>query len=80
MGDFGMTTIGDVLLFLIRKRPGRTEAELAEAIFGEHGYQQRVNEDCKLLERQGYVERVGTGGPGDPFRYFPVANELDTET
>ena len=36
-------SIANVLLFLIENGPGRTESELAEAIFGREGYQQRVN-------------------------------------
>lgn len=63
--------LADVLLFLIEKGPGRTEAQLAEAIFGNSGYQQRVNGDCWLLESKGYVERRGEGGPSDPYKYFP---------
>jgi hypothetical protein len=64
-------TILDVLEFLIRNGPGRTEVELSEAIFAERGYQQRVNQDCALLTNRGRVERRGGGGPSDPYRYFP---------
>lgn len=64
--------IADVLLFLIENGPGRTETELAEAIFGPQGYQQRVNEDCKQLVRRKQVERRGAGGLTDPYRYHPV--------
>lgn len=67
-----MTTISDVLLFLIDNGPGRTETELAQAIFGNEAYQQRVNSDCKLLLSMGRVERRGEGGPADPYRYFPA--------
>jgi hypothetical protein len=63
-------TIADVLQYLIENGPGRTEAQLAEAIFGSAGYQQRVNSDCRLLEGRGLVERRGTGGPADPFTYY----------
>ena len=48
-------TIGEVLEFLIRKGPGRTERELAEAIFGPGAKQQSVNQDVRLL--------VGRGAP-----------------
>ena len=61
----------DVLRFLIEKGPGRTESQLAEAIFGASAYQQRVNQDCSLLESLGHVERRGQGGPSEPFRYYP---------
>ena len=65
--------IADQLLRLIQIRPGKTEIELAEEIFGPEGYQQRVNSDCHLLIGRGLVERRGMGGPSDPFRYYPTA-------
>jgi hypothetical protein len=46
MGN-GLTLV-DVLAFLIEKGPRRTEAELAEAIFGRGSYQQKVNQDCRM--------------------------------
>ena len=61
-----MITIADVLEFLIQNGPGRTEAELAEAIFADSAYQQRVNQDCALLQVKGVVRREGAGGPSDP--------------
>lgn len=63
----------DVLIFLIEKCPGRSEQQLSEAIFGSkgNGYQQRVNQDCRMLADRGEVERRGNGGPTDPYRYFP---------
>ena len=57
---------------LIENGPGRTEVELADAIFGRHGYQQRVNGDCSLLVSRRQVERRGADGPADPYRYYPV--------
>lgn len=70
-----MLTLADVLMFLIEKGPGRTEAELAEAIFGDRAYQQRVNGECRLLVDRGRIERRGTGGQSDPFKYFPILSE-----
>ncbi len=69
-----MTTISEVLIFLVEKGPGRTEKELSEAIYGsaEKGYQQHVNQDCRMLADSGKVERRGQGGFTDPFRYFPL--------
>jgi hypothetical protein len=61
----------DVLEFLIQKGSGRTEAELARAIFGDRGQQPMVNQDCRLLSSEGRVERRGDGGIHDPYRYFP---------
>jgi hypothetical protein len=64
--------IADVLIFLIEKGPGRTEVELAEAIFGSGAYQQRVNQDCHMLADASRIVRRGQGGPVDPFRYYPA--------
>ena len=66
-----MTTY-DVLEFLIQKGPGRTEAELADAIFGEGGYPQRVHIDCARLVAGKKARRRGAGGRGNPFRYYPA--------
>ena len=65
-----MLTIADVLVFLIEKGPGRTERQLAEAIFGAGGYQQRINQDCVRLVARRKVERHGSGGKSDPYRYY----------
>jgi hypothetical protein len=64
-------TMADVLIFLVEKAPGRTETELAEAIYGSGAYQQNVNEDCRMLADAGRIARRGHGVPDDPFRYFP---------
>jgi len=52
-------------------RPNRS-AQLAEAIFGKRGYQQRVNQDCQLLVGRRAVERRGAGGSADPYKYYPA--------
>ena len=57
---------------LIQKKPGLTESEIAEEIFGPSARQQRVNPSCRELFQIGRVERRGLGGPGDPFRYYPI--------
>jgi hypothetical protein len=63
----------DVLLQLVENGPGRTETELARAIFGHKGYRQRVNPDCVWLARSGgEVERRGSGGHADPHRYYSI--------
>ncbi len=69
------TLIMDVLRVLIEKGPGRTEAELALAIYGDKGVQQNVNQDCRLLEARKLVERRGAGGPADPYRYYPSSDK-----
>lgn len=67
-------TIAEVLKFLIENGEGRSEKQLAEAIFGEKGYQQRVNSDCALLVSRGEVERRGGGKSGDPYLYYSREN------
>jgi hypothetical protein len=66
------TTMADVLIFLVEKAPGRTETELAEAIYGLGANQQNVNEDSRMLADAGKIARRGRGIPDDPFRYFPL--------
>jgi len=69
--DMAPTTL-DIVQFLIEKAPGRTQRQLAEAIFGDRGYQQRVNVECDMLVRAGTVECRGSGGSSDPFTYYPA--------
>ncbi len=64
-----MADISNRLLDLIERRPGMTELEIARELFGPNAIQQSVNPDCRLLVSLGLVERVGVGGPGDPFTY-----------
>jgi hypothetical protein len=53
----------------IKRNPGQTALEIAQALFGNDGYQQRVNGACLWLWRHGQVRRDGRGGAGDPYRY-----------
>lgn len=64
-----MATVGIRIKEKIAERPGLTEAELAQAIFGMEGYQQRVNSTCRALIKRGEIIRRGTGGPSDPYTY-----------
>jgi len=64
---FDPPMIAQAIEVIVRHRPGVTEREIAEAIFGENAYQQRVNTDCRLLADLGYIRREGDR----PFRYFP---------
>ncbi|HTV35258.1 MAG TPA: hypothetical protein VMF12_02410 [Xanthobacteraceae bacterium] len=63
----------DKLEQLIRETPGLTATELAERLFGIDGHHSRVSAECRLLAHFKRVERRGAGGPGDPYRYYPVA-------
>ena len=64
-----MATVAQRIKERIAERPGLTEAELAQAIFGMEGYQQRVSSTCRLMIAQGQIERHGDGGRTDPFTY-----------
>lgn len=48
-------TIAQVLWFLVESRPGLTEPEYAEIMFGDRGYQQRVNTDVNWLASKGTI-------------------------
>jgi hypothetical protein len=60
--------IAQAIEVIVRHRPGVTERDLYEAIFGEEGYQQRVNSDCRWLTNLGYLRRDDSARPA---RYFP---------
>ena len=62
-------TTDEKVMATVARQPGLTEAQLAEAIFGNAGYQQRVNGACRFLCGKGYLVRNGRGGRGDPFKY-----------
>ncbi|HTV37383.1 MAG TPA: hypothetical protein VMF12_13205 [Xanthobacteraceae bacterium] len=59
---------------LIRKAPGLTATELAERLFGIDGHHARVSAECRLLVHFKRAERRGSGGPADPYRYFPASS------
>lgn len=63
-------TVAEDILLLVTTRPGLTETQIAERLFGDEGYQQRVNSTCRRLIREYRIRRQGNGGPGDPFIYF----------
>ena len=62
-------TVADEIVALVTKRPGMTEAQLAEKLFGGEAYQQRVNSTCRRLIEEGLLQRNGKGGRADPFTY-----------
>lgn len=61
-------TVADQIEELVRRRPGLTEAQIADELFSD-GYQQRVNSTCRRLVRESVLRREGRGGLLDPFRY-----------
>lgn len=62
-------TVADDIESLIRRKPGLSEIEIAEALFGASAYQQRVNSTCRRLIAEGRIARSGDGGIAEPFRY-----------
>jgi len=58
---------------VLRDRSGGTATELARALYGSGGYQERINPALRMLCASGRASRQGSGGPGDPYRYFPNA-------
>lgn len=63
-------TVADQIEALVAQRSGLSEPEIAEALFGSDGYQQRVNSTCRRMLREGRLVRSGKGGVNDPFTYF----------
>ena len=54
---------------LIAMRPGLTEAQISEHLYGRSGYQQKVNPTCRRLLKLGRVRREGNGYQSDPYTY-----------
>ena len=62
----------ETIVALIRKHPGSTATQIAEGLYGFEGYHQRVSNTLRLLCAVGRIERRGSGGPGEPFRYYAL--------
>lgn len=67
-------TIESEIIRLVRRTPGLTERDLAQALFGRAAYQQRVNPICRSLVASGTLKRHGLGGPGNPYTYSAVGS------
>ncbi|WP_156510579.1 hypothetical protein [Labrenzia sp. OB1] len=70
-----MATVQERIKERVAEQPGLTEAELAQAIFGMDGYQQRVNSTCRRMITRGEIERHGDVGSTDPFTYYLPSGE-----
>jgi hypothetical protein len=55
-----MLSLGDTILFIVERRPGLSDDDLAEAIYGRRE-QQLVNSECRYLETCGRIERRQNG-------------------
>lgn len=62
-------TVAQQIIRIIREKPGLTERQIAERLFGEDGSIQRVNPTCRKLLTMGWVVRQGRGWAADPFTY-----------
>jgi hypothetical protein len=70
-------TIPNDIVWVLRRKPGLTEVQLSDEVFGSAGYQQRVNLACRSLVKRGVVERRGHGGVKDPYRYFLASSRIE---
>jgi hypothetical protein len=65
-----MTIADDIEALVKRKRRlNLTEEDIADMLFGQNAYPQRVNSACRQLVKEGRLLRRGEGGPADPFTY-----------
>jgi hypothetical protein len=74
-----MTTLQEVIAYIIRRRPGITDRQLTEAIYGSDERHQQVNAECRacseIERRQGqtHIEnyiRESAQVPADAAGYF----------
>ena len=65
----------DELEQLIVHKPGLTATQIAAEFYGPDGYGERVRGVCRTLVELGRIERRGSGGPGVPFTYYPLARD-----
>lgn len=68
LANFKMPANVDVILWVVHHRPGITELELSEAMFGESN-QSRVHQECDLLESKKLIERRRSSSP---MRLYPA--------
>ncbi|MGY4608602.1 hypothetical protein ACVW16_007014 [Bradyrhizobium sp. USDA 4474] len=54
-----MATLREVIVYIVRRRPGITDRQLTEAIYGSDGRHQQVNAECRncseIKRREGAV-------------------------
>ena len=67
------------VLEFVSKTPGKTQREIAKALYGPDGYRQRVNQDVRQCMRLGALRREGRGVRDDPHRYYPTDRERGAE-
>jgi len=70
-----MTSPGATILFIVERRPGLSDDDLAEAIYGRHE-QQLVNAESLHLANHGEIERRQNGAR---IGHFPVTRNRISE-
>jgi hypothetical protein len=63
-------TLADFVIEIMRRRPGITDRQLAEAIFGTPQRVQQINSECRHLENIGRLERKKVGD--EPIGNWPL--------
>lgn len=66
----GLKTVADRILEAVAADPGKSQTEIARALFGAKGYQQRVNSTIAHLVSRGLLFEDRNCRP---MRYHPVA-------
>ncbi|NIJ34091.1 hypothetical protein [Sphingomonas oligoaromativorans] len=64
-----MVTTTNMLLALIEKRPGLTQQQLVEALFGDYADSRQIIGEIRALLQIRMIDRTGLGERGDPYRY-----------
>jgi hypothetical protein len=57
-----MTTLRQVILYIVERRPGITDTDLTKAIYGNDGRHQQVNTECRNcpeIERRQGATHIG---------------------
>jgi hypothetical protein len=68
-----MTTLSQVILFIVPRRVGISSRELVEAIYGR-SEQQLVNNECNFLADRGLlIRRKGADGI---YRHYPISGAV----
>lgn len=57
-----MTTLKQVILYIVERRPGITDTDLTKAVYGDDRRQQQVNTECRgcpEMERRQGATHIG---------------------
>ena len=63
-----VASLADVIDFLVHRRPGLSESDLARAVYGEPGYHPEIEQTCDRLVSAGSIDR--RAGPDGVHTYF----------